>query len=132
VAHFPESSTVLCKTDELSVFALGGPPSLFTLSDMVVYPNPARVHEGEKAVFFSNLPSGSKIEIYNITGELITTLFEEGGVALWSLERGQVAAGVYIYLASNLTEKMCGKIGHHKIRAISMYLQDKHRLLPRI
>ena len=83
-----------------------------TLDSVIVYPNPRYLNKGQ-AVKMSFLPSGSKIYIYTITGELVKTLEEDSGLATWDCrnEVGQIVTrGIYIYLITSNTEQKTGKI----------------------
>jgi uncharacterized protein YhbP (UPF0306 family) len=80
---------------------------------IIVYPNPCNVSLGQKAVFFSNIPAKSKIEIYSIAGELISTIDD---TTTWNLKNNnneQIATGIYIYVITNTDGEIIqkGKIG---------------------
>ncbi len=79
--------------------------------DMIVYPNPAR---GNK-ITFDRLPAGSKIAIYDVSGNQITSLatLEEDATGekcqqIWSLNG--ISSGVYIYVIESVTGRQIGKV----------------------
>ncbi|MFH1859704.1 MAG: cohesin domain-containing protein, partial [bacterium] len=75
--------------------------------DIIVYPNPCNVSQGQTTIFFSNLPPKSKISIYSIAGELVKTIEDNN-----SWNPGGVASGIYIYVITNDTGLIqTGKIG---------------------
>ena len=81
------------------------------LSNIKVVPNPyfvsynsdvERTHYLHTALHFINLPNVCTIRIYNLAGDLVTTIEhnDDGGDATWNLLSSgaqQVASGVYIY-----------------------------------
>ena len=82
-----------------------------TNTDMIVYPNPAR---GEQ-ITFDRLPAGSKITIYDVSGNQITTLVtsEEDAIGnkchhIWSLNG--ISSGVYIYVVESAMGRQIGKV----------------------
>jgi hypothetical protein len=91
------------------------------LSRLLIYPNPYIPHDGDpdtgveqEGIFFDNLPSSTKIRIYNLLGECIYR--EEGideGYFLWDTkdEDGEyVKSGVYIYSVESGDERKSGKL----------------------
>lgn len=90
------------------------PVATASLSDIKVVPNPyvaANVFETdpyEKELHFTHLPSSCTIRIFNIAGELITTINHDDGTseASWNLRTSanqEVAPGLYVYhVASNV------------------------------
>lgn len=76
--------------------------SASNLSDVYVYPNPARVQNGQGKVTFANLPRRAKITILTLQGEQICTLNEndgDGGVDfnLRNKNGDYLGTGIYIY-----------------------------------
>ena len=70
-----------------------------------VYPNPWRSDKNSGLpVTFANLPSGSTVKIFTVSGHLVRTLNESGGGASWDLTTDsgdKVASGVYVYLITD-------------------------------
>ncbi|MCB0840938.1 MAG: T9SS type A sorting domain-containing protein, partial [Bacteroidetes bacterium] len=72
------------------------------LSEVFVYPNPARPHELFEGVRFANLTKQAKIRVMTVSGRFVKELEEndgDGGLQ-WDLrdvERRRVKPGVYIY-----------------------------------
>ena len=84
------------------------PVATSSLSDIKVVPNPyvaANVFETsqfERELHFTHLPGDCTIRIYNIAGELITTLIHDSGTSeeAWNLRSSanqEVAPGLYVY-----------------------------------
>lgn len=72
------------------------------LSDVYVYPNPAKVQSGQGKVTFANLPRRARITIMTISGEPICTLNEndgDGGVDfnLRYQNGNSLGSGIYLY-----------------------------------
>ncbi|MCP4228708.1 MAG: M28 family peptidase [bacterium] len=88
---------------------LSGPN--FTTADVYAYPNPIR--PDTDFVTFANVPDGSEIEIYTITGDKVATVYERNLDAYWNLRNdagGEVASGVYLYYLDTGTDTKIGKI----------------------
>jgi len=69
---------------------------------VMVYPNPWRSdkHTG-KNMTFANLPAGSTIKIFTVSGRIVKTLSSSGTSIPWDLTNdsgGNVASGIYLYL----------------------------------
>ncbi len=82
-----------------------------TNTGMIVYPNPAR---GEQ-ITFDRLPAGSKITIFDVSGNRITTLVtsEEDAIGdkchhIWPLNG--ISSGVYIYVVESTIGRQIGKV----------------------
>jgi len=77
--------------------ALGRSP----LDAVRVYPNPWRKDRHTGDITFNNLPTGSRVKIFTISGHLIREMTEQTGHVLWDNRNrsgDSVASGVYIYL----------------------------------
>jgi hypothetical protein len=87
------------------------------LDNVIIYPNPVKVFEGQREIAFENLPDSAVIEIFTITGRLIRRIEvepEDSGRKTWNLSNQQgksVASGIYIYHIKASTKKKTGKIG---------------------
>jgi hypothetical protein len=106
---------------EFSTTAPAFQDSLVDMSEIMVVPNPYRVfadwdrNPNERKIQFTNLPPNSRVNIYTITGELVTSLdhganynsAELGTVEwnLWSYEFTEVAYGLYIYVVKTADGK---------------------------
>lgn len=72
------------------------------LSEVFVYPNPARNHEFFEGVRFANLTQQAYIEIYTVSGRFVNKLEEtdgDGGIE-WDLRdkgKQRIKPGVYVY-----------------------------------
>ena len=77
---------------------------------VTVYPNPyVKGKSPDERIYFNSLELNSKINIYKISGELITTLENKGATqGIWDISN--VASGIYLYLISSPHTKKKGKI----------------------
>ncbi|MCP4228707.1 MAG: T9SS type A sorting domain-containing protein, partial [bacterium] len=88
---------------------LSGPN--FTTADVYAYPNPIRPNTD--FITFANVPDGSEIDIYTITGDKVATVYERNLEARWFLRNDggeEVASGVYLYYLDSGTDTKIGKI----------------------
>ena len=74
-----------------------------SLSNVRVYPNPWRKdkHSGHPSITFANLPTGSTVKLFTVSGRKVKALNESGGAATWDLTNDsgdKVASGIYVYL----------------------------------
>ncbi|QQS37946.1 MAG: S8 family serine peptidase [Ignavibacteriales bacterium] len=72
------------------------------LSDVYVYPNPAKVGDGLGTVTFANLPQKARINIWTVSGKFVTELEENDGDGgfIYDLKNNSgedLDSGVYIY-----------------------------------
>jgi hypothetical protein len=80
-----------------------------------VYPNPWRAdkHSGQP-VTFANLPSGSTVKIFTVSGHLARDLGTVNGSVAWDLTNDsgdKVASGIYLYLITDSQgDKVKGKV----------------------
>lgn len=77
------------------------------LSDVYVYPQPAKVNNGLGKITFANLPNKAKILIFNLDGKQIASIEEnngDGGVDFFLKDQNGNAmnTGIYIYRISRL------------------------------
>lgn len=66
-----------------------------------VYPNPFRAARGDSAIVFDQLPLGSTVKIFTVSGHWVTTLTATGLSVSWDLTNADgknVASGLYLYL----------------------------------
>lgn len=93
---------VKTKVKHFSVFALIGKKVPKSLNNVYVYPNPYKPSYGINYIVFANLTLTTEIKIFNIAGELVDTLKNEGNDSeeKWYLPKN-LASGVYIYLATD-------------------------------
>ncbi|MCB4756414.1 MAG: S8 family serine peptidase [Elusimicrobia bacterium] len=98
--------TVSAAVDHLSFFAvLQHVPSL-DLKKIVAFPNPFRSDRGHARVVFDFLTAGSRVRIYDISGQSICDLRDDNddGQIIWLVTNdsgGKVASGVYYYLVTD-------------------------------
>ena len=92
------------------LFALAG--TLDTLDEVKVFPNPYKPNSGlgHTKITFTNLIAESTVKIYSLTGELVRTLNDDGGLGQinWDAanDDGQkVASGLYIFLVTSADGK---------------------------
>jgi len=84
------------------------------IENIYVYPNPFRPLK-DLYLTFKNIPIGTEIIIYNLSGEKIIKLQENSGIGYlkWDSRNSQgekVASGIYFYYAQNGKFKKNGKI----------------------
>jgi|DewCreStandDraft_4_1066084.scaffolds.fasta_scaffold11836_3 hypothetical protein len=101
VSHTP-TMTVTPNFTSIPVYTPTQTPSIIASDDseIIVYPNPYKI-ESNKGLKFIFLAQESKVEIYTISGEYITSINPLGGIALWDASnfRGNVVApGIYFYI----------------------------------
>ena len=83
------------------------------LKNLIVYPQP--VKQNSDIVTFANITQKTEIKIFDINGKLVVDLKEEnndGGIS-WDMKNDKgdrVAAGIYIFYATNQKETKTGKI----------------------
>lgn len=100
---YPDNDTVSGKVNQLSAYALLGISQLgANLSRAHPYPVPFRANRN-KLIIFTGLPGNVEIKIYDIAGDLVTTLKEQDmdGEFEWNVTNDngdKVCSGVYIYL----------------------------------
>jgi len=86
------------------------------LSSVRVHPSPWRsdLHSG-RDLNFDNLPAGSTVKIFTVSGHWVKTLSNVSGQTPWNLKNDDgdmVASGLYIYLVTdNQGNKAHGKFG---------------------
>ena len=73
---------------------------------MKVYPNPIiRNGGGTDKIAFTDLPSGTNLKIYTLSGKLVRTLDEAGtGGIDWDVKNdqdGTITPGLYIYVLTD-------------------------------
>jgi len=89
------------------------------LSDVYVYPNPARIENGGGKVTFANLPQRAKITIFNLEGKQMSELEEKdgnGGVDYNLKDKSgvELSSGIYIFrvvMLDNSNNEIDSKIG---------------------
>ncbi|MDI6704610.1 MAG: T9SS type A sorting domain-containing protein, partial [bacterium] len=104
LCYIPERYSLTLKAKTLSTILRASP----NLRNVVVYPNPFKEEyskSGEQVHFF-NLTKRCRIEIYNISGELVFTHDKDDltNIYDWKLENNwgeDVASGIYIYYLTN-------------------------------
>ncbi|MDI6704468.1 MAG: T9SS type A sorting domain-containing protein [bacterium] len=104
LCYIPERYSLALKAKTLSTILRASP----NLRSVVVYPNPFKEKyskSGEKVRFF-NLTKRCRIEIYNISGELVFTYDKDDltNIYDWELKNNWgegVASGIYIYYLTN-------------------------------
>ncbi|AFH49286.1 Subtilisin-like serine protease [Ignavibacterium album JCM 16511] len=114
----PSSGNIPIKSGAGSYIVLTGTSA--NLSDVFVYPNPARIGEGTSRITFANLTSRVKINILTLSGKQIKEIIENtdnGGVEYdLTDEKGEkIPSGIYIYRivslddSRNETQEIFGK-----------------------
>ncbi len=84
----------------LSTITLAGE----SLASVRVYPNPVRVARGDNHLMFDQMPAGSTVKIYTVSGRWVKTLPAPSGSVSWDLlndSGDRVASGIYLYLAAD-------------------------------
>lgn len=91
-------------------------PAELNLEDVFVYPNPVQFGEfedGTKSLKFRNIPLGSVIEIYTVSGEKIREIEAKKTEVTWDGRKGNgdlVTSGLYIYRVRIVGKEKFGKI----------------------
>ena len=91
--------------DDASVLTITLPAP--KLAETIVYPNPAACDQ----VTFENLPAGTHIYIYDVSGNRIASLAQterEREKKVWDLSG--ISSGIYIYVLSSDTDRRVGKL----------------------
>lgn len=74
-----------------------------SVESVKVFPNPLRPYRGQVAMNFNNLPAGSRVRIYTMTGRLLRDMTANAaGQAVWDGKTAagvRAASGVYLVLA---------------------------------
>ena len=101
--------------DRINMGAYGNTPEasksyfIGEVKKVIIYPNPYRADMGwEEKIIFDNLPSGARIWIYTLTGELVKETEVKGKRWEWNLDN--IPTGVYIYLIKATGFKNKGKL----------------------
>ena len=74
---------------------------LADLTQVRVRPNPFRAARGDMTVIFDQMPLGSAVKVFTISGRWIKTLDGSSGKAQWDLTTDggdRAASGIYLYL----------------------------------
>jgi len=69
-----------------------------------VYPNPWRGARGDSNITFDQMPFGSTVKIFTVSGRWVTTLSAPAGSVSWTLTNdsgNRVASGIYLYLITD-------------------------------
>ncbi|MCB4791823.1 MAG: T9SS type A sorting domain-containing protein [Elusimicrobia bacterium] len=108
----PANNQVTAGLNHFSVFILMGAPAAENLSKVYVYPSPCK--SDSDTVTFARISNNTEIKIYNIAGELVRTLKNNGGYdhLKWDLKNEndrKAASGIYIYTASDCKSVQKGK-----------------------
>ena len=77
------------------------------LAETIVYPNPAECDQ----ITFDNLPMGTHIYIYDVSGNCITSFAKterDRDKKVWDLSG--ISSGIYIYVLSSDTDRRIGKL----------------------
>jgi len=87
----------IATTVGLSIYESGNIASR-DLKNLVVYPNPVNIPDGDEFITFSNIPAEAEVSVYNAAGDLIIRqVFSDRRWDLKNKERVRVAAGVYFF-----------------------------------
>ena len=130
IQKFPFNRTDLFKLETITP-EINQTQASTELADIQVYPNPYIVSHkfepplppnvtsgrGERRVYFSKIPQGSKIHIFTARGEHVITLEDNNsiynGTLIWNLktkENLDIAYGVYFYVVDSPAGKKRGKL----------------------
>ena len=75
---------------------------------------PFKAHSGDAGINFLNLPAGTRIRIFTITGRIVQTLdAANGGNVTWLINNAnldRVASGVYLYIMEGAGQKREGNL----------------------
>lgn len=109
--------TVSGAVPHLSIFALLQHAPSAALNNVVVFPNPFRVDRGHTKMTFDFLTAGSRVRLYDLSGELVTELTDEDGdgQVTWATTNDggeKVASGIYLYMVTDASgQKHVGRLG---------------------
>lgn len=85
------------------------------LKEAIVYPNPVQLSKHDK-VTFAQIPNGTEVEIYSLSGRYIQSVKEQNGLGgvNWNLkdrEGKRVSAGMYLFKAKSENNEFIGQFG---------------------
>ena len=69
-----------------------------------VYPNPVRAARGDTTMTFDQMPNGTAVKIFTVSGRLVKKLDAPGGSATWDLTNDsgeKVASGIYLFVCTD-------------------------------
>jgi hypothetical protein len=75
----------------------------YPAGEIRIYPNPVGIDSGKK-LKFGNLFPGSSVCIYTLSGEFVTGINSQGGLAVWDMMNNwhsRVSPGIYYYVIKN-------------------------------
>jgi hypothetical protein len=76
-------------------------------ADPYVYPNPLHVNSGQNAVTFANLNSGTKVQVFTLSGNKVWDTIADDTALSWS---PNLASGIYLYTIEKDGRKFKGKL----------------------
>ena len=96
---------ITCKTKHLSYYGLFMVVNN-NLNTAHIYPNPFKPSTGHTKIYFANLTNHTKIQIFNISGDLIYEDEKDtsAGELNWDVKNAKgepIASGVYMYIITN-------------------------------
>jgi subtilisin family serine protease len=123
---YPLSITVgeVCSINELCMTEEGNTATFSAhkddLSEVFVYPNPARPHKLFDGVRFANLTQQATIEVFSVSGRFVNRMEETDGDGghEWNLTdqaRQRIKPGVYIYRVSTKQEGVADFVGKFSV-----------------
>lgn len=99
---------------EFSIFQIVEVLPTSSVSEAFAYPNPFKPSRGHSQITFSNMPEGSLIHIYTVTGALVRSLKADGsGTAQWDVKDNSgapAASEAYLAVVKNGAEKKTLKL----------------------
>jgi hypothetical protein len=101
-------------TAQVTIVVSGAGGSGGDLSNAKVGPVPFKANSGDAGIHFMNLPPGTRIRLFTMTGRIVQTLdVPNGGNTLWQINNAnndRVASGVYLYIIEGAGQKKEGKL----------------------
>jgi hypothetical protein len=110
----PGPRTITATLNHFSVFQLIVRTAPSALSDVLVYPNPFYTNRGNGFVTIANIPAGSKVRIYTLSGEKVWDgSAASTGLIIWKgvNKSGElIASGIYLAVIDSSAGKKVVKI----------------------
>lgn len=70
--------------------------------DIIAYPSPCNIKNGDKGITFYNMPSGAFLQVYNVSGERVfKAVAGDDGVCFWDVIAADSAPGLFAFSATD-------------------------------
>ncbi len=105
---------VKAKTKHFSEFQVVEAVTSKSMSEVIVFPNPAKAAAGHDRVNFNKIPDSATIKIYSVSGHLVRELKDDGdGNTAWFLindDSQKVESGVYFAVITSADNRRVVKV----------------------